>query len=219
MEIDNTLESMQQALLDVRRAQRLLVAYHQRLLPIIGHVAEALHCRFLSWEPTYHARPGAQNPNPFECWSWEHSPLNDARFLFLSDTVRDVERATPEDWMLSVRLVTDSGLEASMLKQHKNWDATEIQPDPDDSHSRLTFVAYHPLSELRQAGVWPSLAADNPTPPADGRPVPLTQDGEMFAMEVELARLAEDNGITELIDQLRCRLLANGYPGCGLSTF
>ncbi|USD35976.1 MULTISPECIES: hypothetical protein [Ferrimonas] len=215
MEIENTVESMQQALLDVRRAQRLLVAYHQRLLPIIDHLAKALQCRFLSWEPTYH---GLAGHNPFDCWCWEHSPMNDARFLFLSDTVRDCERATPEDWMLSVRLVTDSGLETSMLRQHKNWDATEIQPDPDDSHTRLTFVAYHPLSELNQVGVWQSLVNDNPTPPADGRPVPLTQDGEMFAMEVDLAQLAEDNGICELIDQLRCRLLANGYPYSGLSS-
>ena len=72
------------AMLEMRKAQRLVVAFHQRILPVINEIADKLDCKFYYWDPTNHNRPVKGNKEPFSSWSWDYSPMNDAFFIFLS---------------------------------------------------------------------------------------------------------------------------------------
>lgn len=78
-------------LTNVRRATRLLAAYHRRLLAIGAAVDAATRAlgdgrtRFVEWRPTHHRPIGNQTSSPFDRWGWDFVPLMDAWFWWTTD--------------------------------------------------------------------------------------------------------------------------------------
>ncbi|TKB50671.1 hypothetical protein FCL40_05860 [Ferrimonas sediminicola] len=205
--------SLQDALNDVRKAQRLLVAYHQRVMPIIDTLARSLGCRFHYWQPTHHNPPSHGAIEPFGQWAWDFSPLNDASFLFLTEEAEQGECEGPDAWLLVVRLVTDSGFDHCIRRERVHWDATQIEPQPHASQTRLDLHAYRlikPVSE-EEGVVWWQLFNDEPLPEAWDQGVEMESGALCISHSVLLNELGDAGGIRRTLDSFQNLLLAHGF--------
>lgn len=104
------MTELQQALLDVRKAERLLMAFHQRLLPVIQKIGEDRDRNFDYWYPVNHG-PAVKR---------DYSSLSDAIFFFLPETTENRNSAPKGAWALTIRLQTDTGISESFGKKSRN---------------------------------------------------------------------------------------------------
>lgn len=140
--------TLSEALGDVRRAYRLLWCYQERVFDIIRTIeSEFESLRFYVWEPHNAARiDGSTNPisrNP-----WFAFPMMNVSWLYRSDG--DPNFAKPGDWLLDIRVVSDSGYDAEA-----NWraalDPAEF-PDIEASESKLNLYVFFCTGEVQ--GNW-----------------------------------------------------------------
>ncbi|WP_417346938.1 hypothetical protein [Ferrimonas sp.] len=218
-EIESSVEDLgeeaglQDALSDVRKAQRLLVAYHQRVMPIIETLAERLGCRFHYWQPTHHNAPSHGAIEPFAQWAWDFSPLNDASFLFLTQEAEAGQFDGPEAWMLVVRLVTDSGFDRCIRQDRTHWDAMQIRPQPHQSETRLDLHAYRmakPVPE-DEGVVWWQLFNDEPLPQIWDQGHKMKSGALCISHSVPLPVLGQKGGMRRTLDSFQNLLLAHGF--------
>ncbi len=115
-------EALQAALGDVRRAYRLLWCYQDRLFDIIGAIAgEFGNLKFYQWHPNSAARmDGGTDPRTRSAWF--AFPFMNVSYLYRSGD--DPNHAKTGDWLLEIRVVSDSGFDDDV---HSPWNA-----DPDD---------------------------------------------------------------------------------------
>jgi hypothetical protein len=82
---------LNEKLLNVRYATRLLASYYRRLMTVLGVVDRELvtashaRLRFVRWDPTHHEAIGKQTAAPFGRWGWDFLPLMDASFCWSTD--------------------------------------------------------------------------------------------------------------------------------------
>jgi hypothetical protein len=140
--------TLSEALGDVRRAYRLLWCYQERMFDIIRTIeGEFESLRFYVWESHNAARiDGSTNPlsrNP-----WFAFPMMNVSLLYRSDG--DSNLAKPGDWLLDIRIVSDSG-----YNDEENWraaiDPTGF-PDIEASESKLNLYVYFCTGEVQ--GNW-----------------------------------------------------------------
>lgn len=115
-------EALRSALGDVRRAYRLLWCYQDRLFDIIGTIAgEFERLKFYQWHPNSAARiDGGTDPRTRS--PWFAFPMMNVSYLYRSGD--DPNQAKPGDWLLEIRVVSDSGFDDLT---HSPYEA-----DPDD---------------------------------------------------------------------------------------
>ena len=111
-------EALQAALGDVRRAYRLLWCYQDRLFDIVGEISGLFgNLRFYQWHPNSAARiDGGTDPRTRSAWF--AFPMMNVSYLYRSGD--DPNYAKLGDWMLEIRVVSDSGFDDIM---HSPWDA------------------------------------------------------------------------------------------------
>jgi len=115
-------EALSAALGDVRRAYRLLWSYQDRLFDIVGAIAgEFESLKFYIWHPNSAARiDGGTDPRTRSAWF--AFPMMNVSYLYRSGD--DPNQAKAGDWLLDIRVVSDSGFDDV---SHSPYDA-----DPDD---------------------------------------------------------------------------------------
>ncbi|WIH26483.1 hypothetical protein [Photobacterium damselae] len=205
---------LKQALLDVRKSQRLLVAFHQRMLPIIQNIATALNSNFYYWHPSNHHKTPQCATNPLNNrWAWDFSPLNDAVFLFLtSETSRDI--AQNNEWGFVIRLRTDTSIGDSFSLQNKNWDALALIETPENSRTSLELIAYKPQQTINEGWAWWNIYTNTDFPPTSGDVIEGYKGSKTFCLSVDIKDLFEDDAIDATVATFKDQLITNGFVEC-----
>jgi|GEM_PF-2419462 hypothetical protein len=108
-------EKMEKALIDVRKAFRLLQVYQKAIFSLVGKIEANLGLIFDSWRPKYFRKPCKRSKKPYERYAWDFLPGYDTCFLF---EVRN--SVVNENWVLEVQVSADSS----------NYLEVNGQPDP-----------------------------------------------------------------------------------------
>jgi len=202
--------SIEQALYEVRKAQRILVAYHQRVKDIVLTLREALGVRFCYWHNQQFFPPGQQDTDILhpDKWCWDLMPLSDVSLLHSNS--RDPLRAGElSDLLLEVRVVTDSDL----IGGGKD---SEVEPDPlalgdcAQADSYLELIAYQPKqlgNEHHWLHHWHHIYR-RPLQPATP-----TETGfwRAYSERFEFAELHSVEAIIARAGRFRAALQANGF--------
>ncbi|MCE0493119.1 hypothetical protein [Vibrio salinus] len=100
------MEEVDELFWQVRTAHRLLVAYYQRLHPIIDDLATFADTVFDFWTPQLFDKPA--RANPFTKWQWDLLPAAVTRYVFKQ--VKESSKVTKGDFTLEFLVVNDTGI-------------------------------------------------------------------------------------------------------------
>lgn len=103
--MDSDSDELKLALVDVRKAFRLLFLYQRRVLDLSMTFANEMGLRPYSVVYGFN-RPATANP--FDKWVWDMLPMYRVSFLFLS-SFTDQNETKKGEWLLDIHLVSDSG--------------------------------------------------------------------------------------------------------------
>jgi hypothetical protein len=108
----DTQLDLQHALIDVRKAYRLIWLYQRRVVDIIRLITDTLGYRFYHWdtEDSIGRMPGQTTTDPFSegRWIWATLPLYRMSLLYLPTTLEwNVQKKG--EWMLEIFVETDTG--------------------------------------------------------------------------------------------------------------
>lgn len=202
--------NIKQALLDVRKSQRLLVAFHQRILPMIETIASELECEFHYWQPSNHLKTPQGNANPLKRWGWDLSPLNDATFIFLTEGAeRNI--AHSRHWGFAIRLQTDSGISASFEKEDKDWDALNLINSAEKSQTNLILIAYKPTETIKENWAWWNIYAETDFPPVSGKVIDGYEGVKAFSFYINIETLFAEEALQDMLNNFKQQLLKNGF--------
>lgn len=205
------MTELQQALLDVRKAQRLLVAFHQRVLPLIQKIGEDLDCNFDYWYPVNHGPVPKGNTNPFNRWYWDYSSLSDAIFFFLPEQTESRNSAPKGSWALTIRLQTDSGISDSFGQKSRNWDALEVKPTPENSQTRLVVSAFRSTQDINENWAWWNMFKNEKHQFKEGLATGSYKACEVLTQFVPIENLMEEESVDMFIEEFTQKLRAHAY--------
>lgn len=208
--MDNMTE-LQQALLDVRKAQRLLVAFHQRVLPVIQKIGADLDCNFDYWYPVNHGPAPKGNTNPFNRWSWDYSSLSDAIFFFLPEQTESRNSAPKGAWALTIRLQTDTGISDCFGQKSRNWDALAIEPTPESSQTQLVVSAFRSTQDINENWAWWNMFNNEKNQFKEGLVIGSYKECEVLTQLVPVENLMEEESVDMFIDEFKQRLIEHKY--------
>lgn len=203
-----TKEELDAALLDVRKAYRLIALFQRRTRDLCVEIAEAFSTKmaFYVWEPSQNDRPPRSTVSPFGGrWIWDFLPLYDFCVLYLPEDI-DQQNHNPGDWMLCVRISADSG--------YKTLRSSE--PDPRDfeeaasCESIVRLYIYYSKQAFR-ADWYQEVYSKNDFPPDDREH--SFNDGQIlaFGKRFSLSELSDGTAVRHCIDEFR-RELSNTFP-------
>jgi hypothetical protein len=123
-------DSFDPVLLHVRKAYRLLNAYHERVLSTIPRISEYFGKEFQVWMPDLYYRKHKSNKAIFNS-ALELMPLQCASFLFAPAE----KLPMPGEWLLDVKHVGDSAF------TEDDYDPVSL-PDPDKAATQIRLFAF-----------------------------------------------------------------------------
>lgn len=130
------MEKVDELLLQVRTAHRLLAAYYQRLHPIIGDLAAQADTVFDFWTPQLFEKPA--RANPFAKWQWDLLPAAVTRYVFKQ--VKESSKVTKGDFTLEFLVVNDTGIVKE--KGKGELDALALPLDVEHAESIIKVGIY-----------------------------------------------------------------------------
>ncbi|MDI9849517.1 hypothetical protein QM467_15785 [Rhodoblastus sp. 17X3] len=188
------------ALLDVRRAYRLLWSYQRRMLDMMCVIADAFEeHEFYVWEPSYFEPPCKRTRDPSKHWAWDMLPMVNMAYLCLPEGA-DRNHPKKGQWMLEILLTSDSGFE---LSETENEPDSKTFAPAENAESTLTLLAWQCTADTDlnwHAKMW--AAHDYP----EGDDV-LTDLDEMpfrvLSKTFELSTLADRNAVRAAVAQFQ----------------
>ncbi|CCN36562.1 hypothetical protein VIBNISO65_340023 [Vibrio nigripulchritudo SO65] len=205
------MTELQQALLDVRKAQRLLVAFHQRVLPLIQKIGEDLDCNFDYWYPVNHGPAPKGNTNPFNRWYWDYSSLSDAIFFFLPEQTESRNSAPVGAWALTIRLQTDTGISNSFGQKSRNWDALEIEPAPESSQTQLVVSAFRSTQDKNENWAWWNMFKNEKHQLKEGLTTSPHKEYDVLTQFIPIENLMEEESVDMFVDDFKQKLIEHNY--------
>ncbi len=205
------MNELQQALLDVRKAQRLLVAFHQRVLPVIQKIGDDLDCNFDYWYPVNHELSPRGTANPFNRWYWDYSSLADATFFFLPEDTENRNSAPKGAWALTIRLQTDTGISDSFSKKPRNWDALELNAPPEKSQTRLVISAFRSTQDTFDNWVWWKMFKNEKHQVNEGIQSGTYEGCEILTRMLPIEDLFEDGSADLFVDDFKHELIKHAF--------
>ena len=103
-------EKLAKALVDVRKAYRLIYLYQKNILSTVDRFVQEFSGVFYWWTPTESSAPPQRGTNLTKRWAWDLLPLYSAAILYTSGG--ENTEHFPGDWLLSFQLTTDSSFES-----------------------------------------------------------------------------------------------------------
>jgi hypothetical protein len=200
-------EELSRALLDVRKAYRLLYLFQRRILDLLEELSGKLGQQFYYWLPS--GDPEAQailpSKNPCERNSWKMLPLFDASFLFLPPGVNPSDAPRKGQWLLELLICPDDG-------QPEKGGTGEVNPvdfpDPAGCHSMIHLYACI-IQEDMQGGWW-RLYSSLEWPEEDGVAEAGSAGVRLIALSGDLASLSNSAAVKDLADRFRELVNAQG---------
>lgn len=205
------MKELQAALLDVRKAQRLLVAFHQRVLPLIQKIGEDLECNFDYWYPVNHGPAPKGTSSPFNRWYWDYSSLSDAVFFFHPEEIENRHSAPTGAWVLTIRLQTDSGISESFALKSRNWDALELKNSTEESETSLVISAFRSTKDIFENFVWWNMFSREKHITKEGLHPGNYKECQVLTKIIPVDQLVDESSVDMHIDSFRQQLLDHSY--------
>ena len=118
--MSNVQDELQKALLDVRKAFRLLWLYQRRVLDIIHLITDKFNHEFYCWAPMGGKPPGRMTTDPTDNWAWSMLPFYQLCLLYPpSDAI--LGQPKKGEWLLEIGIQSDDGFPIG---------EEETEPDP-----------------------------------------------------------------------------------------
>ncbi|MBU2983475.1 hypothetical protein KO498_16840 [Lentibacter algarum] len=116
-------------LADVRRAYRLIAAYHTQTHHLLREIETLFpELAFANWEPYATARPPSARKRPWDDkWTWDGLPYHNTLTYFLPNGTSQSQPLKAGDWFILARLDSDSAV------FHEDNVATDDTGGPDPS--------------------------------------------------------------------------------------
>ena len=189
------------ALLDVRKAYRLLSLYQRRVLDLCGEITGVFETtlNFYQWSPSHYDSTPRRGTLPLNRWAWDFLPLYDFCVLYLPEGVH-WNTHNPGDWLLAIRISADSGYQA----------AGAIEPDPRDfrdptsCESSVSLYVYY-CSQAFVGNWFYNVYSNNRFPQNDGEGS-LERGLRTFGMKFPLSEMGDTGAVQTYVNGFRAQL-------------
>jgi len=188
-------EDIEGALLDVRKAYRLLYLYQRRVLDLCEEIVAGLNSRLTrtlgyTWWQSACGRPtglGLKATNIIRRSSWDFLTLCDFAVFYLPEG-QGFDVQNQGDWMLVLRITADSG------HLEEEPDVTKFQA-PDECSTLVRLYAY--FSSQRHRGSWiDTVFYENDWPPDAGTDN-FDNGFRVFGMTLPLSELSSREDVEQ----------------------
>jgi hypothetical protein len=185
--------TLENALIDVRKAYRLLWCYQKRVFDMVKLVVEEFDdMTFYNWRTLHAGHPCRTGTDPMSGrWTWDMLPMVHVSYLFLPGG-GDHNSTLPGQWMLEVFVNSDDGFS-------KAEDGSE--PDPvdfkaaEESTSKVSLFAWYCRGETSKNwinGVWQAID----WPEVDGEKIDYADPPfTVFRRDFDLATLPDKDAV------------------------
>jgi hypothetical protein len=186
-----------EALVEVRKAFRLVYLYQQRALDLIQEISEQFDTQFYVWAPRNSGRPSGLTTPPWSRNIWDLLPMYDVSFLFLADSA--ASNAAVNSWMLEVRVQADS----TFAPEGTDPDPRTFSP-ARDTRSTLAMFVYqcveHPGRNWYY-NIWTPIT-NRQDPPQAGN-VLVAEGAKVIGVGCDLAEALDKAAVTAMVATLK----------------
>lgn len=198
-------DELSRALLDVRKAYRLLYLFQQRIMDLVAQLSGKLGQSFWYWLPSGDEEAILGSKNPVERSAWKMLPLFDASFLFLQPEATNASAPRKGQWALEVLLCFDDG----------QPEGGRGEPNPADfanpalCRSKIYLYAYVVQEDI-QGEWWRHVYQSSEWPEEDGIAETNTKGVRVIGLSSDLASLSDSSAVFELADRFGELVRAQG---------
>ncbi|ASY80253.1 hypothetical protein BJK05_09675 [Pectobacterium polaris] len=197
----NIEDSLQQ----VRQAHRICAGFYQQVLPRIERVQELMDIRFFQWNSISFESSPSKSVSPFKCWKWDFLPLMDTSFTFIKKS--ESRYFCPNDYILDIRLITDSELEwkhRENVYSEQEPDACKLNDTVDQSETYLAIYLFSPTKQMQNNNVFDRLWHNSDYPGLESE-VALSNQGlvKTIGFKFLLADFVQEDGPEKLIEKIK----------------
>ncbi|WP_113626597.1 hypothetical protein [Pectobacterium peruviense] len=197
----NIEDSLQQ----VRQAHRICAGFYQQILPRIERVQELMDMRFLQCNSIGFDSVPSKSVSPFTYWGWNFLPLMNMSFTFIKKI--DSRYFSPDDYILDIRLITDSELEWKHREEvysEQEPDACELKSTVEKSESYLAIYLFSPTKQIQNNNVFDRLWNNSDYPGLESE-VELSNQGlvKTIGFKFLLADFVQEDGPEKLIEKIK----------------
>jgi hypothetical protein len=192
-------ETLEAALLDVRKAYRLVYMFQRRVLDLVELIGQLIGddigLQFLRWCPRgkYSGLPPGMNP--LEENAWKMLPLYNAKFLFAPPDTQPGKRLKGE-WLLEIRVVPDTG-----FTQQGRGEADPSDFANTQCESRLELYAFIVLTDMNER--WLRLSRRSVLPERDDIAMDGANGIRVIGLRKNLTHLADRAAVEKLAGRFR----------------
>lgn len=139
------MSELNDVLVDVRKAYRLIYLYQQRIFSIVEVFSEKLNLNYYYWIPSLFTKPSSANP--FNRWTWDMLPMYKVSFLYLHNSNRgDNSNLLQGDLMVEFQIDSDSGY----LKDGGKEPNPLSFDDVEESKSYLNIYFWYANTDMKK---------------------------------------------------------------------
>jgi hypothetical protein len=190
-------DDLKQALLDVRKAYRLLFWFQRRILDLVQELSGKLGQEFYVWLPAGDNESIGWLRNPLQTSAWKMLPIHNASFLFLPP---GADRNAPRkgEWLLEIQFYDDGEPEES-------WEEPTPQEfkDPTESHSKIYLYAFVAQQDLGAINWYHDLYYETDWPAVDEVPETTAEGLLAVGLSIDLADLPNSAAVENLAERFR----------------
>lgn len=200
------MEQVDDLLLQVRTAHRLLAAYYQRIVPAIGDMASMLELDFYYWgNADFNSVPSGQyNVTTYD--PWRLLPAMNTSYLYYKLADKDKNKIDVGDYFVEFAVISDTGVDSHGDGHSNELDALELTPNVDNALSllRVTICAPYKLFDYNLYNtVWAATAY----PEFSLEPNPQKDENEVecfvCGFECSLGELMQKNGVEQVVERIQ----------------
>ena len=201
------------ALTDVRRAYRIVVAYHKQTHHLMLEVETLFpELEFAYWDPVFTQRPVRSLSRPMDKWTWDGVPYHNMLACFLPRGIRRDMPLNDGDWFVVAHLDSDTavfGEDNEAFDDDNAPDPSRLMP-AEKSASNLylyAFIIDQTSAGRRARDLWENEKTDA----EDGEWVTCPETGvQMLHRTRALEEIFPEGEIQHFVSQIRSDLsLAN----------
>ncbi|PKX83630.1 hypothetical protein A0G02_08830 [Pectobacterium peruviense] len=200
----NIEDSLQQ----VRQAHRICAGFYQQVLPRIERVQELMDMRFLQWNSISFDSSPSKSVSPFKCWKWDFLPLMDTSFTFIKKSAS--RYFCPDDYILDIRLITDSELEWKHREEvysEQEPDACKLNDTVEKSESYLAIYLFSPTKQMQNNNVFDRLWNNSDYPRLESEVALSNQQlVKTIGFKFLLADFVQEDGSGKLVEKIKQHL-------------
>ncbi|MGQ7745156.1 hypothetical protein ACUNDQ_13190 [Pectobacterium brasiliense] len=203
MDIDNSLQQ-------VRQAHRICAGFYQQVLPRIERVRELMDVQFLQWIPISFDPSPSKGVSPFKYWGWNFLPLMDTSFTFFKKSASLPRYFSPNDYILDIRLITDSELECGRREEtymKQEPDACKLEKTAEQAESYLAIYLFSPTKQIQNNNVFDRIWSNSHYPELESE-VELSNKGlvKTIGFKFTFADFLQEGGPEKLIEEIKQHL-------------